>query len=605
MFKDTQCCICGETFTPRSNTQKMCDKEHYHDCPICGKKVLTKSPSEANKCCSRECALKLAHKSRMKTTRVCELCGKEFTPTSMRQKYCTGKHYSKCEVCGNIFEIDVKSFPTKSCCSEKCKQEKRKKTYIEHFGVDNPAKVKEFQEKAKKTCLERYGTEYYNQTEESKARFVSTMQAKYGVDYPMQSQELKEKHQQSCLDKYGHKTPLTLPQVRSASLEYHSDPENIKNLAKKRSDSYSKNIASDGTKLDSKYEIEVHEFCLRNNLEVERQIPISYIYDGKEHTTFIDFRINGILFECKGGHLLQGVYDGAEYLVPIDVKIDIYKKNNVIVITDSTAKSVFGKPNSTESNGLKYQNKCPDPLIGVDLELFGTHPKFPFKEDRPELFYKVKVDGQQSSYDAFYDESIRWKMIVNRINYSGGFIDSGQIITALNVTRTCKQPSWFSKSFAKRILKKYATQSVIVDPFAGWGTRCTASAELKLEYVGGDFNEQLVLWHNSKGRENIQFKDAREFKYDYPCTVFICPPYSDPKTGRCFEDYNFEGFDDSAKALSQCDWLKIVMNNVPNASEYIMVCKIVDAGFEQYIVETKSNKSHFGTNNEYVLVVRN
>lgn len=605
MFADKECCICGETFTPRSNTQKMCDKEHYHPCPICGTQVLTKSPSETNKCCSRKCSLKLAHKSRVNTTRICEMCGKEFKPTSMRQKYCTGTHSKNCEVCGKSFEIDVHAASIPSCCSEKCKNEKRKQTYIQHFGEDNPAKVKEFRDKARKTTLERYGVEYYIQSEEGKSRYLDTMQSRYGAPYPMQSDYLKEKHQQSCLLRYGHRTPLTLPQDRIANIQYYSNPENLQSAAQKRSETYSKIVASDGTHLDSQYELQVYEFCLRNNLDVERQVPITYTYEESEHTTFIDFRIDGILFECKGSHLLTGTYDGAKYLVPIEVKLDVYRHNNVIVITDSDAKSIFGKPNSAESNGLKYQKRCPNPLIGVDLALFGNEPEFPFRADRPELFYKVKVDGQKSSYDAFYDESVRWKMILNRINYSGGFIDNNQILTALNVTRTCKQPSWFSKSFAKGVLKKYATQHVIVDPFAGWGTRCDASAELNLEYVGGDYNEELVAWHNQRGRSSIQFKDAREFKYEDPCTVLICPPYSDPKTGRCFEDYNFEGFDESAKTLSQCDWLKIVMENIPNAAEYIMVCKIVDEGFEDYIVDTKSNRSHFGTNTEYILVVKN
>lgn len=34
-----------------------------------------------------------------------------------------------------------------------------------------------------------------------------------------------------------------------------------------------------------------------------------------------------------------------------------------------------------------------------------------------------------------------------------------------------------------------------------------------------------------------------------------------------------------------------------------MVCKIVDPGWEKYIVEVKENKSHFGLNKEYVLLV--
>ena len=47
------------------------------------------------------------------------------------------------------------------------------------------------------------------------------------------------------------------------------------------------------------------------------------------------------------------------------------------------------------------------------------------------------------------------------------------------------------------------------------------------------------------------------------------------------------------------------MKNVPNAAEYIMVCKKVDPGYEQYIVDTISNKSHLGINREYVLLIKN
>ena len=217
----------------------------------------------------------------------------------------------------------------------------------------------------------------------------------------------------------------------------------------------------------------------------------------------------------------------------------------------------------------------------------------------------MRVDGQLSAFEAFQDEKLRWKMIKNRIEYSGGFIDAGQILNAFNVTRTCKQPSWFSKSLAKHIISEYCSSDIIVDPFAGWGARADAANELHRTYVGCDFNKELVEWHHSKGRTNIQYGDAKEFKFSSECSVFICPPYSDPKTGRCFEDYNFDGFDASAKAITQCQWLQIVMNNVPNAREYVMVCKIVDEGWEKYIVDTKQNRSHFGTNNEYVLVVHN
>ena len=186
-------------------------------------------------------------------------------------------------------------------------------------------------------------------------------------------------------------------------------------------------------------------------------------------------------------------------------------------------------------------------------------------------------------------------MIKNRLKYSDNhFIESKDIIRALNVTRECKQPSWFSKTFAKNIIKKYVTTDVIVDPFAGWGGRAQASKELNKQYIGIDLNEELVKWHHEQGFDNISYGDAKEFKYDEECSVFICPPYQD------IEVY----FDRQDNSLTQCQWLEIVMDNVPNAKEYIMVCKIIDPGWEQYIVETKINKSHFGENTEYVLVIQ-
>lgn len=299
--------------------------------------------------------------------------------------------------------------------------------------------------------------------------------------------------------------------------------------------------------------------------------------------------------------------DGIKFLVANDYLFDdkefisICRKEDIVIIIDSSKAKNFGKANSTESNGLKHKHKCLEPLIGVDIDLFDK-PIFPVKNDRPLYFYQVKVDGKRSSYEAFFDEKIRWQMILNRIQYSGGFIDAKWVLSAQNITRTCKQPSWLAKSFAKRIIQFYCSSEVIFDPFAGWGTIADAAKELKRTYIGYDYNSDLVSWHVSRGR-NIEYGDARKVTYDGECSVFICPPYSDPKGGKCFKNYNFDGFDDSAKGMAQCEWLKVVMRNVPNASEYVMVCKILDEGWDKYVVDTKSNRSHFGTNNEYIVVV--
>lgn len=320
------------------------------------------------------------------------------------------------------------------------------------------------------------------------------------------------------------------------------------------------------------------EFCKRNNIQSDQ--PDEFVFEG-------------IKIICKEPEEL------------IEDVIAVCKEDHIVVITDSSVKSLFGAPNSLVSNGLKYLHKCPNPLIGIDVALFTEHPEFPYRTDRPKCFYNVRVDGSDSSYEAFYREGLRWKMILNRIQYSGGFIDGSQILSALNITRTCKQPSWFSKSFAKSIINKYCTSDVIVDCCAGWGARHDAALELHRTYIGCDYNRELVEWHHELGRAGIVYEDARKFTYEGECSVFTCPPYSDPKTGRCFEDYNFDGFDDSAIRMTQCDWLMVAMKNIPNAREYVMVCKIVDNGWGKYIVDRKVNKSHFGVNNEYILCVSN
>lgn len=525
-------------------------------------------------------------------------------------------------------------------------------TNNEKYGVDNPMQNEEIRNRAYATNVERYGVEHPAQSADVKETFRWTCQKRYGSDSPFESEgvqkkihkvnqqrygghpmsnvDVRERQKQTCIDRYGGYTlqsPELRKRVEETCIERYGTPHpsqsdivkakvvetnmnkygvpytsQLPEIHRKSAITRSKHVAEDGTHVDSEYELLVYNFCLRNNIPFEYQpTSIEYEHSGIHHSTTIDFKIGGMLFECKGGHLLQGCFEHAH--VPIGVKLDVYRKNQVILITDRLGSAKIGKPNSTKSNGVKYQNKCKDPLIGIDVELFKQDPKFPYREDRPHCFYDVKVDGQKSAYEAFYDEKIRWDMIVNRINYSGGFIDNKQVLNALNITRTCKQPSWFTKSFAMEIIQKYCTTDIIVDPFAGWGARCDAAKELHKRYIGADFNKELVEWHHQKGRYNIEYGDANEFKYNENCSVFICPPYSDPETGRCFEDYNFEGFDASAKSLSQCDWLRIVIDNVPNASQYVMVCKIVDEGWDKYIVDTKKNKSHFGTNYEYIVVV--
>lgn len=557
------------------------EEKQIRKCEVCGREFEF-DYKKPRRCCSGECSTKLHRAGMQPITKVCEYCGKEFTTIYNRAKYCEGPHYKKCEVCGKEFIIDLLD-NVPNTCSDKCADILRRRTCMDRYGVEIGSQSQQAREKL--SIAGRLNNPKKPKVEVIKPPIIKNCRI-CNLPFTLESNAqhiCTRQHYRNC-DVCGKQYEFNAPWTQLCC--------SIECTQSKRVSTQKNAQGADGLPLDSSWEKIVYDFWRFLNLKVERNIPIQYEYEGKVHTTFIDFKVDDMLFEVKGNHLLDGNFDYGG--VPIAVKLDIYRKHHVIIITEEGAAHIFGHKNSKESNGLKYLNICPNPLIGIDFTLFKDVPRFPYADDRPKCFYDVQVNGRLSSHDAFYDKNIRWNIIKNRIQQVGGFIDAKEVLNGLNVTRIAKQPSWFSKTFAKYIITQYCTSDVIVDPFAGWGARCDASVELNKLYIGCDLNQQLVDWHQQHNR-NIVHDDANNFKYDGECSVFICPPYQDVEV--YFKGQNCK--------FTQCDWLSTVMKNIPNAKEYVMVCKIVDPGWEKYIVEVKENKSHFGTNKEYVIVVNN
>jgi endogenous inhibitor of DNA gyrase (YacG/DUF329 family) len=78
-----------------------------------------------------------------------------------------------------------------------------KSYFIKTYGVDNPSKVKEIREKAQKTMLLKYGVEHAIQNTDIKSALKSKFEYKYGVDNPSKVKEIREKAQKTMLLKYG------------------------------------------------------------------------------------------------------------------------------------------------------------------------------------------------------------------------------------------------------------------------------------------------------------------------------------------------------------------------------------------------------------------
>lgn len=220
-----KCVICGREFVPHNSKQKMCDREHWHPCPNCGKLVLARSPNEVNKCCCRKCGQAIAQKKReanfkelgVKSLKdvqeqkvyhkVCKYCGKSFDTHNARQVYC-GNDYYNCPICGKRVRVNKDRSNIGAACSKECRQRRIEQTNLKKYGSKYAVTSNHAKKLAKEHNLERYGKESYVQTDEFKQKYRRTMNERYGVSSPLQSDTIKKKVEETNLARYGTISPM-------------------------------------------------------------------------------------------------------------------------------------------------------------------------------------------------------------------------------------------------------------------------------------------------------------------------------------------------------------------------------------------------------------
>lgn len=393
-MEDRVCLICGKTFTPKSSRRKMCYDIHYHKCPVCGKQVVTSDLQHLNSCCSKECSRNLAMKTmhekyaewpcnseeakakRTKTNieRYGENCvfKSEEIKSKIRntnlERYgvenpsqskdilkkttdtCLKKYGGKRPVASPKIQSKIRhTIKERYGVERKCTlqvpevEEKCLRSLQAHYGVDNPMKSEACKDNFEKTCQEVYGASSYIGSKKGAEARETKLLSDYGVKFALQNNELLHKQHDTMLSKYGVANSFQLESTREKLRDYQANPKRVREAAIKRAEHRAKITADDGTHFDSSYELIVYNFCKKYNLDVKCQIPIKYEYEGKSHTTLIDFMIDGQLVECKGYHLLQGIFDYAPGMVPIDVKLKAYKDNNVVIVSSNEAKELLAE----------------------------------------------------------------------------------------------------------------------------------------------------------------------------------------------------------------------------------------------------------------------
>jgi hypothetical protein len=212
------CCICKNEYKSRTGI-------YYHI-----RKVHKLEPKKyweiyylKNKC-SKELILSKFN---------CKLCGKlcngyrglvsHFTKhhgissKEYYDKFLKSSNENVCKICfkETIF-LDIQR-GYQEVCSEVCsgkdkdREEKKKKTNKEKYGVPYASQNKEIQDKIFATCFENFGTKFPMQNKEIKESRKLTCLEKYGVDSVFKVPEIQNKRAEKLIERYGVKSPLLNP----------------------------------------------------------------------------------------------------------------------------------------------------------------------------------------------------------------------------------------------------------------------------------------------------------------------------------------------------------------------------------------------------------
>lgn len=222
--------------------------------------------------------------------------------------------------------------------------EKRKKTCMEKYNVDNITKIKATQKKADETRLKKYGYKRFFQnkkiqeqaeqnahTNQAYSKRKETCLKKYGVDHHMKNEESKKKGFNTYENKTGYSHPM-------------KNPETLKNIQ----DKYGKigsvlGYSYNGLHFDSSWELAFYIWLTDNNKQFifHPENYIEYIGDdGLLHNYYPDFLVEGIFYEIKGNQFFNekeepyNMYTQKYWWT----KYNLIKKHKIVILREKDMK---------------------------------------------------------------------------------------------------------------------------------------------------------------------------------------------------------------------------------------------------------------------------
>lgn len=218
-----------------------------------------------------------------------------------------------------------------------------------------------------------------------------------------------------------------------------------------------------------------------------------------------------------------------------------------------------------------------------------------------ESIYHDHLDGEMSPYEAWQDDDLVWEVIQNRVIFQR-HLTLGKVLTGLNITKKAPKVSVFSAARAKAIANKYLSQyDVIFDPFSGFSGRMLGVTADGKKYIGHDMsmthiNESnaMAKWLKSYGANmevELDVADCIKTTGSYPC-LFTCSPYGTKE----------QWLDVPVSAATCDDWIDVCLKNY-KCKRYVFVVDNEIEKYKPYAADIIGNKSHFGKNFEYIVVI--
>lgn len=217
--------------------------------------------------------------------------------------------------------------------------------------------------------------------------------------------------------------------------------------------------------------------------------------------------------------------------------------------------------------------------------------------------YHAHKKGKPSPYEAWYNDDLLMKCIENRTIYRS-VLDKNKILQGFNVSKIAPKVSVFSAGRAKLLIHKYLMDyDEIFDPFSGFSGRMLGAISLDKKYIGRDISyvhikESMMLvnflsmckTHFNILCPDIEVANIMSISGEYEC-LFTCPPYGMKEI--------WQG--EICDSRSCDDWIDICLCNF-RCERYLFVVDKTEK-YQNNIVDVILNRSHFGKNNEYIVLL--